>query len=202
MRMRVMAISAIGLLVGMLTALTVFPGAVQKLMPTQKTWSVGEVAIGGPFTLVDHNGNVVTEKSYSGKFLLVFFGFTYCPDVCPAALQTVTAALDKLGHKANKVRPLFISVDPGRDTPEQLKLYMSNFHKRIVGLTGTPEQIAAVAKAYRIYFRKVEDSTNTDGYTMDHSAFIYLIAPNGDYVSHFTHATSPDKLHERLQREL
>lgn len=197
-----MVISAVGLLVGMAAALALFPGAMQQLLPQQKTWSVGKAAIGGSFALVDHNGKAVTEKSYSGDLLLVFFGFTYCPDICPAALQTVTAALDKLGDKANKVRPLFISVDPGRDTPEQLKLYMSNFHKRIVGLTGTQEQIAAVGKAYRIFFRKVEDSSNSDGYTMDHSAFIYLMAPNGDYITHFSPATSPDKMEQRLRSEI
>ena len=171
-------------------------------MPAKQTWSVGKAAIGGPFSLVDHNGKPVTDKSYGGEFLLVFFGFTYCPDICPAALQTVTATLEKLGDKANRLRPLFITVDPDRDTPEQLKLYMSNFHSRITGLTGTPEQIDAVAKAYRVYFRKVEDASNSDGYTMDHSAFIYLMAPSGDYVTHFTHVTPPDKMFERLRREI
>ena len=202
MRVKVMAISAIGLLIGMAAAVAIYPGVVGQLLPGKQTWSVGKAAIGGPFSLVDHSGKAVTEKSYSGEFLLVFFGFTYCPDICPAALQTVSAALDKLGGKANKVRPLFISVDPERDTPEQLKLYVSNFHKRIAGLTGTAEQIDAVAKAYRVYFRKVEDASNSDGYTVDHSAFIYLMAPNGDYVTHFTHVTSPDKMAERLRREL
>jgi protein SCO1/2 len=172
------------------------------LLPAQKSWTIGQADIGGPFTLIDHNGQKVTEQSYAGEHLLVFFGFTFCPDICPAALQKVTAVLDQLGDKAKRLRVLFISVDPQRDTPEQLKLYMSNFHSRAVGLTGSPEQIAAAAKAYRIYYRKVEDASNPDGYTMDHSGFIYLMDERGKFITHFTHITPLDKIAERLQQEL
>ena len=132
----------------------------------------------------------------------MFFGFTHCPDVCPAGLQLVSAAMAKLGPKADSLQPIFISVDPRRDTPRQLKLYLSNFDARIVGLTGTDEQIASATKAFRVYYRKVEDPELTDGYTIDHSAFIYLITPNGEFVTHFTHATPLDALVARLEQSL
>lgn len=202
MRFKVMAVSALGLAVGMLAAVAVFPNAISSFFTQPKTWSVGKAQIGGPFQLVDHNGQKVSEKTYAGQHLLVFFGFTYCPDICPAALQKVTLVLDQLGAKADRLKPLFITVDPERDTVEQLKLYMSNFDERIVGLTGTPAQIAAAVKVYRAYAKKREDPSNSDGYTMDHSSFLYLMAPNGDFVTHFTHVSPVDKMIERLSAEL
>ena len=141
-------------------------------------------------------------KSYTGEFLLVFFGFTYCPDVCPATLQSVSAVVDGLGQRAQKLRPLFITVDPERDTPDVLKEYLSNFNQRIVGLTGTPAQVSAAAKVYRAYFRKVEDKSLSDEYTVDHSSFVYLMSPDGEFITHFTHATPPDKIQERLRKIL
>jgi len=198
MRLKVMAISTIGLLAGLAAGIALLPGALESLLPDKQSWTIGKAAIGGPFQLVDHNGRTVTEKTYNGQYLLVFFGFTYCPDVCPAALQTVTAVMKKLGRKADRLRPLFISVDPERDRPAVLKQYVSNFDSRIVGLTGSAEQVSAAAKAYRVYFRKVKDAGNAGSYTMDHSAFVYLMSPQGEFVTHFTHATPVEKMAERL----
>jgi cytochrome oxidase Cu insertion factor (SCO1/SenC/PrrC family) len=202
MRWTVMAASAAGLLAGIIAALTLFPETVERLVPDRKTITVGKASIGGPFKLTNQDGEPVTERSYKGDYLLVFFGFTYCPDICPAALQVVSQAMEKLGPKAKRLRPLFISVDHERDTPEQLKLYMSNFHPRIVGLTGSAEQIDAAAKAYRAYYRKVKDPSLTDEYTMDHSAFLYLMSPDGEFITHFTHVTPVDKLVARLATEI
>ena len=202
MRLKVMALSAVGLIVGMLAAVLLVPGAVDRFLPNPKTWTIGKADIGGPFSLIDHNGRPVTSQSYAGEHRLVFFGFTYCPDICPAALQKVTAVLDQLGPKADRLRVLFITVDPDRDTPEQLKLYVSNFHSRTVGLTGSAEQVAAAAKVFRIYYRKVEDPSNSDGYTMDHSGFIYLMDEQGAFIKHFTHVTPIEKMVQRLQQAL
>ena len=198
MRLKVIAVSALSLVFGMLIAVVVFPNSIKSLLDQPKSWSVGKAQIGGPFQLIDHNGNRVSEKTYAGKHLLVFFGFTYCPDICPAALQKVSVVMEKLGSKANNLKPLFISVDPERDTVAQLKLYMSNFDNRIVGLTGSTKQIADAVKVYRAYAKKREDPSTSGGYTMDHSSFIYLMAPDGDFITHFTHVSPIDKMVERL----
>ena len=133
--------------------------------------------------------------------MLVYFGFTYCPDICPAGLQVITAALDQLGPKADRVTPLFVTVDPERDTPEQLKRYVDSFHKNVVGLTGSAEDITKVAKAYRVYYRKVQDPALSD-YTMDHTSFMYLMDGDGAYITHFSHAVAPEKLAARLASEI
>ena len=119
----------------------------------------GEALIGGPFELTDQDGNTVTDQTYKGKLMLIYFGFTYCPDACPTALGVMSAALDKLDVAAERVVPMLITVDPERDTPAVLKDYVSNFHPRMVGLTGTPEQVAQVAKAYRVFYQKASGAT-------------------------------------------
>lgn len=134
--------------------------------------------IGGAFSLTDHDGKPVTEKSWPGKYLLVFFGFTNCPDVCPVTLDKLTSALGQLGDDASKIQTLFISVDPDRDRPPVMKEYVGHFDKSIVGLTGTPEQIKAAQDAYKIYASR-HDNPNGHDYTFDHSAFVYLMAPDG-----------------------
>ena len=144
--------------------------------------SVGQALVGGPFHLTDHTGRRVTEQDFRGRFMLVFFGFTYCPDVCPTALQVMAAALDKIGAKAEQITPILITVDPERDTPEQLAMYVRSFHPRLIGLTGTPLEIDAVTKAYRVYVRKVPQE---NGYTMDHTAIVYLMGKDGRFVAPF-----------------
>lgn len=156
-------------------------------------------SIGGAFQLVDQTGKTVTDADYRGRFMLIFFGYGYCPDVCPTELSTMAKALDLLGKRADRVQPLFITIDPARDTPKFLAQYVANFHPRLVGLTGTPEQVAAVAKAYRVYYARARDPAQTDssaknGYFMDHSAFVYLMGPDGTYRTMFRRATSAETM--------
>jgi len=190
-----------GLAVGAVAALAIFPEARAKLLPTGAT-SVGRALVGGPFQLTDQAGKRVTDKDFRGRYTLVFFGFTNCPDICPSALQVMAAALDQLGPKGQAVTPLFISVDPERDSPRELATYVKSFHPRLVGLTGTPEEIEAVTKAYRVYVKKVADTRSSAGYSFDHSAIIYLMGPDGAYVTHFTATTSADAMAERLAKLL
>jgi cytochrome oxidase Cu insertion factor (SCO1/SenC/PrrC family) len=190
-----------GLTVGAAAALAIFPAARERLLPAGAS-SVGRALVGGPFALTDQNGKRVTDKDFRGRYTLVFFGFTMCPDVCPSALQVMAAALDKLGAKGQQLTPVFITVDPERDTPAQLAGYVKSFHPRLVGLTGTPADIEAVTKAYRVYVKKVSDPKSSAGYTFDHSAIIYLMGPDGAYLAHFTHATNPDAMAERLGKLL
>ncbi len=140
-------------------------------------------AIGGPFKLTDQNGKVVTEQDLKGLPFLVFFGFTHCPDVCPTTLFEVSEVIRALGPDAERTRALFITVDPERDTPAVMKDYLSSFDPHLSGLTGDPAEIAAVAKAYRVYFKKVP--LDEGGYTMDHTAIVYLMDKTGRFVSPF-----------------
>ncbi len=161
----------------------------------------GKALIGGPFALTDHTGRRVTEKDFAGKHMLVYFGYTFCPDICPAELQVMSAALDALGDKASKVTPVFITVDPERDTVEQMNSYVGNFHNRLVGLTGSPEDIKKAAKAFRVYYAKAKDESSTD-YLMDHSSIVYLMSPKGEYLAHFAYGTGVDKMAEGIAKFL
>lgn len=202
MRVKVIATSAIGVISGMIIALMLIPGAVDYLQPRTNTWTTGKAAIGGRFEMMDHRGRTVTEKTFQGDYLLVFFGFTYCPDICPAALQNVSAMLERLGAKAEDITPLFVSVDPERDTPEVLKEYLSHFDSRIIGLTGTSEQVEEIVKTYRAYARKVNTGSGPGDYTMDHSAFIYFMDKKGEFITHFTPVTTFEQMAERIVKEM
>src|SRR5262247_458210 len=140
-------------------------------------------AIGGPFKLTDQNGQMVTDQDLKGRPFLVFFGFTHCPDVCPTTLFEVSEVRRTLGPDAERTRALFITVDPERDTPAVMKDYLSSFDPHLSGLTGDPAEIAAVAKAYRVYFKKVPQE---GGYTMDHTAIVYLMDKTGRFVAPFS----------------
>lgn len=157
-------------------------------------------SVGGPFRLLDHNGRVVTDANFKGHPFLVFFGFTHCPDICPTALFEMSEVLKRLGLDADKTAALFISVDPERDTPEKLKDYVSSFHPRIFGLTGTPAEIEAVAKAYRAYAKKVP--LEGGGYTIDHSAIVYLMDKEGRFVAPFNLKRSAEQAAADLKRRL
>jgi cytochrome oxidase Cu insertion factor (SCO1/SenC/PrrC family) len=167
-----------------------------------QVFTTGRALVGGPFTLTDHTGRRVTDADFQSRYMLIFFGFTHCPDVCPTALQTMAAALEKLGPKAEKLVPLFITVDPERDTPEALASYVKSFHPRLIGLTGSAAEIAAAAKAYRAYYTRAVDEKSSAGYTMDHSTIVYLMAPGGAFVSHFTHTTTVESLTSALAKVL
>jgi protein SCO1/2 len=156
----------------------------------------GKEPIGGPFRLVDHTGRIRTDTDFRGKFLLVYFGFTFCPDVCPTDLQVISAAIDRLGPAGDVVQPLFITVDPERDTPAHLSQYVPSFHPRLIGLTGDMRQIREVADAYKVYFAKASDGADA---TIDHSAFIYLLDRNGKYLGFFPPNTSVDQLVQVVQ---
>lgn len=201
MNFRLVAIGMLAALAGVIGALAFVPGAIDGLLPKRGDISVGKALIGGPFELTSHDGKRVRDAKYRGKLMLVYFGFTYCPDICPAGLQVISAALDNIGAQSDKVAPLFITVDPERDTPEQLKSYVSSFHPSLTGLTGSAEDISAAAKAYRVYYRKAQDPSLSE-YTMDHTSFVYLMDDKGDFITHFPHAVTPDKLAARLKAEL
>lgn len=157
--------------------------------------------LGGPFRLVDQDGRNVTDASYAGKFMLVYFGFTFCPDVCPTELQAMATAIDDLGSPADMVQPILISIDPERDRPAQLKDYVAAFHPRFVGLTGSSEEIAAAAKAYRVYYAK--GPVDADGnYVMDHTSFVYLMGPDGKLRSVFRAGTAPEAMAAEIQKQM
>ncbi|MBS0240888.1 MAG: SCO family protein [Proteobacteria bacterium] len=201
MRVSRIAISAaLAFVIGGLAALLALPSAREKLFPS--SLSVGQALVGGHFELTDQTGKRVTEKDFRGKYMLILFGFTYCPDVCPSGLQVMSAALDRLGAKADQIQPIFISVDHERDTPQQMAEYVKSFSPRLIGLTGSAADIAQAAKAYRVYYKKVADEKSTAGFTYDHSALIYLMGPDGKYLTHFTHTAGPDAIAQRLAKLL
>jgi len=162
-------------------------------------WGRGHV--GGPFTLIDQDGRQRTDTDFRGKFLLVFFGYTTCPDICPTELMQIGLAIDKLGAAGDEVQPLFISVDPERDTPAVLAPYVAQFHPRLIGLTGTAAQIRAVADAYKAYYAKFMPP---DGavYLIDHTGFVYLMGRSGQYLGFFPPGTSADRMDEIIRQHL
>ncbi len=159
------------------------------------------VAIGGPFRLMNDKCRTVTDADYRGRWMLVFFGYTNCPDECPLTLQKMAAALAKLGPLANKIAPLFITVDPARDTPTRLTSYLANFDSRIVGLTGSDQQIAQVAKAYRVYYSPA-DHEKSGADIVGHSTFLYLVGPGGRFDALLPSDADADKLATLLRAKL
>jgi protein SCO1/2 len=157
--------------------------------------------IGGPFALIDHTGKQRTNVDFRGQLLLIYFGFTYCSDVCPVDLQSISTAIDKLGPAGDAVQPLFITVDPEKDTPEQLKGYVALFHPRLIGLTGSTKQIKQVARAYKVYYAKSEPAKKT-GYNIDHTGFIFLLDRDGKYLGFFPPGTSADRMLDIIRPHL
>jgi protein SCO1/2 len=192
------ALTAFLLAVLVICGLLLYRLWMERVAPESGT---GEALIGGPFQLTDQDGNAVTDQTYKGKLMLIYFGFTYCPDACPTALGVMSAALDKLDVAAERVVPILITVDPERDTPQVLKDYVSNFHPRMVGLTGTPEQIAQVAKAYRVYYQKAAGATAGD-YLMDHTLLVYLMDGEGKYLAHFGPDAKPEQIADEIRKHL
>lgn len=160
-----------------------------------------QIAIGGPFTLVDQNGTPRTEKDFLGQPMIVYFGYTFCPDVCPTELMNISAALDQLGPKAKEVRAIFISVDPERDTPAVLKDFVENLGGGITGLTGTAEQVAAAARAYRVYYQKAKGKGDGD-YPVDHTGFIYIMDKQGRYAAHLGPNADPERIVQKVLAQL
>ncbi len=160
----------------------------------------GRGPIGGPFTLVDQNGRTRSDSEFRGRLMIVYFGYTFCPDVCPTDLMAITQALDALGPEAAGVQPIFISIDPERDA-QAMPEYISAFHKSFVGFTGAPDDIRKVANAYKAFYVKAEDA-KTGQYTIDHAGVIYLMGRDGRYLGFMPPQTSPDRLIEILRKYL
>ncbi len=158
------------------------------------------LTVGGPFSLIDGDGHPVTDQTWHGKYMLVYFGYTFCPDVCPTTLTNLAGALAKLGPRADQLQPLFITVDPKRDTPEVVKRYAAAFDPRIIGLTGSDAQIAAAAKAYRVYYAVHRTGPGPDDYSMDHSSVLYLMGKDGKFIAPLRADQSGDQLAATLTR--
>jgi protein SCO1/2 len=169
-------------------------------IPTGPTHVTGPAAVGGPYQLIDQDGHSRSSADFHGKYQLVYFGYTFCPDVCPTTLAIIDAAMDKLGPTQNRIVPIFITIDPERDQPAILKRYLASFGPRFVGLTGTPAQIAPIEKEFRVSARR--QPLEGGGYSFDHSSVIYLMGPNGELVSFYDGATSPEDLAKELRQRL
>lgn len=209
--MRWVAFVGIALLLTTIAVLECVPGVGELISPrsggivsasTEDTVSVpAGVPIGGPFEFTDEKGHSVTDADYRGRWMLVFFGYTNCPDECPLTLQKMATTLQDLGPLADRIAPLFITVDPVRDTPERLASYLENFDTRITGLTGSVEQIAAVAKAYHVYYETGRNE-QSGADLVSHSTFLYLMDPNGKLNALFSQDVTPEKLTAALRTRL
>jgi protein SCO1/2 len=158
------------------------------------------LSIGGPFTLQDGSGTTITDQDFHGRYMLVYFGYTFCPDVCPTTLTAVADAMDKLGPEASRIRTVFITVDPKRDTPAVVGKYAAAFGPNIVGLTGTPEAIAKVAREYRVYYAEHRTGPGPNDYAMDHSSVLYLMDPKGGFVAPVRADQSGDQIASALRK--
>lgn len=174
--------------------------AVALTLISRRPQLIPSAGIGGTFSLIDQRGRLVTEKNYLGKPMLVFFGFTFCPDVCPTTLMEMTERLQELGADADKLNVLFVTVDPLRDTPEQLALYLSSFDPRIAGLSGGESEINSLMTKYRVYARKVPLADG--GYTMDHTATVYMMNANGEFVGIISYGEPAESVRSKIKRLL
>ena len=166
---------------------------------------IGIAKVGGNFKLTDHNGIARDSREFRGRLMLIYFGYTFCPDICPTSLQIMNLALENLKGKAKKIQPIFISIDPTRDTPKLLKKYIKNFHPSLIGFTGSTKSIKDVAKKFRVYFAKtskIEPKTGTADYLMDHSSILFLLDRKGRYLTHFNHQSQPEAITKVLQKYL
>ena len=189
---RIVIASVILLLAAGLAAFTAYR-LMQPQSPIVRT--SGTALVGGSFEMIDQDDKTVSEKDFHGKYMLIFFGYTFCPDICPTELQVITGALEQLGDKAKNIQPVFVTIDPERDTPEVMKEYVSNFYPGMIGLTGTAEQLALMARKYRVFYSKAAQAgESADEYTMDHSSILYLMGPDGAFVKHFSYGTDAAKL--------
>ncbi len=169
---------------------------------SQPVTTSGTAAIGGPFTLVATDGQMVTDRTYRGKWLLIYFGYTSCPDACPTALNSMSVALEKLGSRAGEFQPLFVTVDPQRDTRDVVANYLTSFDSRIVGLTGSEDQIASVIKTYRLYVSREKSDSPGKDYSVSHSSFLYLKDPQGAFVSVIHSDATGEEIATRLRKEM
>lgn len=198
-RVGMVAILAAVLILVFVSGMALFRGS-SKPVPSVST---GQALIASRFELTDHAKRTVTHQTFAGKWQLVFFGFTHCPDVCPTTLSAMSLVLDKLGTRADKIAPLFITVDPTRDTPDVLREYLAAFHPSIVGLTGTEAGVQSAAKSFRIYYSRNEQAEAPGGYLMNHSGYIYLMRPDGSYETHFSEKSdTADKIVTSIRKRI
>ena len=161
----------------------------------------GGAPVGGPFDLTDQTSHRRTDADFRGKLVVLYFGYTYCPDVCPTELQSISLALDKLGAAAETVQPVFITVDPERDTPARLAEFVASFHPRLIGLTGSLAEVRKTAVAYRTFFAK-NSATAPGEYSVDHTGFIYLVGKDGHYLGFLPPGASPDEIADAIRIRL
>lgn len=185
--------------------LLVFLGAYiykkQMVVTNLSSHETGKSLIGGPFKLIDQKGRIRKSSDFKNKYMLVYFGYSYCPDICPTGLQSITEAINALGKDAGAVQPVFITVDPGRDTSEQLLSYMENFHPKFVALTGDKAAIKDAMHEYKVYAAKSQEENKGEGdYLIDHSSIVYFMAPGGEHIAHFTHATPGEDMAARMKQ--
>ncbi|MBO0763829.1 MAG: SCO family protein [Hyphomicrobiaceae bacterium] len=196
-RLGVLALA--GLAVGAVTAVAILPQARERLLPGRSIQTWGEARVGGPFSLIDHTGRRVTAADFKGRIMLVLFGASSSPDLTPSALQVLAAALDRLGPRADRFVPILITVDPERDTPQRLKAYVQGFHPRLVGLTGTPAEIAAVTRAYHVGGQGEEPRAPT-GTLLDQPPLVYVMDADGRYLVHLNPAAGADAIAASLAK--
>ena len=187
--------------VALLAALLVVAAALLSFRTISGSWpwapqGSAQASLGGAFALVDGNGRQVTDQTFRGKWMMVFFGYTHCPDFCPTTLSDIAQALDQLGPLASQIQPLFVTVDPERDDPATMRDYTQAFGTRILGLTGSPAQVAAIAKAYKVYYAKHPEGT---GYSMDHSAIVYVMRPDGTPAGFLTPDIGASAIADKLK---
>lgn len=198
---RISLIAAILIIAALYLGKNMNPAAITQ-SASQVSNEAAQVQIGGPFELVNQDGQAVTDKTYSDRYKLVYFGFTNCPMMCPTDLGVMTEVLNQIGPMADKIYPLFITVDQPRDDVAAMKNYLSNFHSEIQGLTGTKEQIANVAVEYKVFYKKAEDAASSDKYDVNHSGYMYLMDKEGNYVTHFNHGQPAEEIIAGLKKYL
>ncbi|MGH6829447.1 MAG: SCO family protein [Rhizomicrobium sp.] len=172
----------------------------QMLPGLGRTVITGRMAVGGPYALTDQNGHLRSSADFAGHYQLIYFGYTFCPDVCPTTLALMAAALDKMGADKNRIVPIFITVDPDRDKPSVMKKYLAAFGPRFVGLTGTRSEIAKVEREYHVFAQR--QPLASGNYAMSHSSVIYLLGPDGRLVSVYDNLASPEDLAKALKRQI
>jgi protein SCO1/2 len=190
------AVLAAGIVAAIITIKVSEVRTASSLAPSGQIQVSGDFNVGGPFTLTNQDGQRVTDKDFAGRFQLIYFGYTFCPDVCPTELNTMSLALQQVGSRV-RIVPIFITIDPARDTPESLKAYLSSFGPDFVGLTGSDEEIAAIAKEYRVYYKKSDG--DGDNYGMDHTSLVYLMTPNGKLVALFRAGATPEDIADGIK---
>jgi protein SCO1/2 len=197
---RIVALTAAAIALGLLIAVSVkLWQAPAPAIAVQDKGVSGAALVGGAFTLTDQHGKRVADADFRGRFMLVYFGYSFCPDVCPTDLAAMAAAIDRLGPEGDRVQPIFITIDPERDTVERLAQYAPLFHPRLVALTGTAEEIAQAARAYRVYYEKAGDGPD---YLMNHSGIVYLMDRDGRFLAHFAQGTGAEEMALKIRSQM